>query len=260
MRKLTSLLFVLAMLTSSSAFARNGSIYLELAPAWGFFSADEVIIEKGNDPGPTSPPGGFVPQLKVGLNLFGYAGVESDIAALGWDVTNSKRGGTGWVGGVFRITPLELLRWVIPETVKMPSLIPKGPVSWHDRPFDLGLYVGGGYTLIGEDYGYQGKYLKWGADLKFFITPNFALGIDLPVRNMFYEPFRYTNYGDSLGVCTDGADVYTRGGIPLPTHDLAVIGSFNASEMGTVCTSGRPPKAWLFSPALTISGVLDFGI
>src|SRR5688572_31240380 len=45
--------------------------------------------------------------------------------------------GAGYVGGVVRITPLEVLSYALPDTVEIPSLFPKGPVTWKNRPFDL---------------------------------------------------------------------------------------------------------------------------
>lgn len=230
-----------------SANARNGGIYLEFAPAYGFFFSDEVIIENGDDGANAEmfPQAGFVPQLKLGLNLFGYLGAELDVAAHGWDLGQVERGGGGYLGGVVRATPLELLRWVIPEEVQFSNILTGETVSFHDRFFDVGVYVGGGYTLIGEDFAYQGGYVKWGFDAKWFITPFFALGLDLPFRQPLYEPFRYTNYEKSQGLCTDGA-----------ATDFVIR---NASQMDEACT-GAPPTAVLFTPALTISGVVDFGI
>lgn len=242
------------------AQARNGGLYFELAPAWGFFLTDEVIIEDGDDDGSDFPTGGFVPQLKLGFHLFGLVGAELDVAAHGWDLGVVDRGGAGYIGGAVRVTPLELLQWVIPEDVRFPDLLHGEQVSWHDRFFDIGVYLGGGYTLIGEDYAYQGAYLKWGFDAKWYITPFFALGMDLPFRIPMYEPFRYTNYSTSKGLCVDGKDAYGRGGIPVPVMQARATSlEFDATDISSAC-DGRPPEAIFFTPALTISGVIDFGI
>ncbi|MCP4502612.1 MAG: hypothetical protein GY822_21910 [Deltaproteobacteria bacterium] len=245
---------------SSSAEARNGGIYLEIAPGYGFFAADEVITENGGDGGEDSPPNGFIPQLKLGLNLFGYGGVETDIAGHGWDLTNSTRGGGGYVGGVVRVTPLELLRWVIPDTFTLPSLIPEGPVTWHDRFFDLGLYFGGGYTMVGENYAYSGGYLKYGFDVKFFITPYFAIGLDFSVRQAMYSPFRFTHYEKQLGHCTDGGDAIggITGGTIEPSTTRSELEEISFDDVDDC--KNPAPSSFLFAPAITISGVLDFGI
>lgn len=258
MRRL--LLVVTLLLAASSASARNGGLYLELAPAYGFFLTDEVIIENGDDDGAVFPQAGFVPQLKLGFNLFGYLGAELDVAAHGWDLGAPEIGGGGFVGGVVRATPLELLRWVVPEDVRFPNLLGE-PVSWHDRFFDVGVYVGGGYTMVGEDFAYQGGYVKWGFDLKWFITPNFAVGIDLPFRHPLYEPFRYTNYSKGKGLCTDGEDAFGLGGIPIPPvpREAYTPLELDAADIETEC-DGAPPSAVFFAPAFTISGVIDFGI
>lgn len=255
-----ALLCVGLLAVASPAQARNGGLYFELAPAWGFFLTDEVIIEDGDDGGSDFPVGGFVPQLKLGFHLFGLVGAELDVAAQGWDLGVVDRGGGGYIGGAFRVTPLELLRWVIPEDVRFPDLMHGEQVSWHDRFFDVGLYVGGGYTLIGEDYAYQGAYLKWGFDVKWYITPFFALGLDLPFRNPLYEPFRYTNYSTSKGLCVDGKNAYGRGGIPVPVMQARVTAAeLDATDIPSEC-NGAAPQAVFFAPALTITGVVDFGI
>lgn len=257
------LLVVLVLAAPSAALARNGGLYFELAPAWGFYFTDEVIVEDGDDDSGRFPAPGFTPQLKLGVNLFGFGGVEADIAAFGWDLGNVERGGGGFVGGAVRVTPLEFLTFVIPETVEIPSLVPAGPVTWRNRPFDLGFYMGGGYTIVGEDYAYQGGYFKWGFDLKFFITPQLAVGIDLPFRHTLLEPFRYTNYAESIGLCTDHEDAYGfLGGqrvdvAPSPTRARAV--EISADQMDDLCDE-PPPGALFFAPAFTIAGVFDFGI
>ena len=249
-----------AGLFAPTAAARNGGIYVEIAPAYGFFFADEVVVENGGDSGSDSPVNGFVPQLKLGVTLFGVAGVEAEAAAFGWDLFQEKRGGGGYVGGAVRLLPLEVLSYILPDTVEIPSLIPAGPVTWKDRPFDIGIILGGGYTLVGENYAYQGGYFKWGVDLKVYVTPNFAVGLELPFRHMFYENFRYTNYADSLGLCTDGGAATGRNGnviAPSPLRNRE--DEFTRDEAETACT-GAAPQGWVMTPALTISGVIDFGI
>lgn len=253
------------LLAASGAQARNGGLYFELAPSWGFYFTDEAIIEDGDDDNGDFPEPGFTPQLKLGVNLFGYAGVEADIAAFGWDLDDIERGGGGFVGGAFRVTPLEFLTFVIPETVEIPSLIPQGPVTWRNRPFDVGIYMGGGYGLVGEDYLYQGGYFKWGFDAKFFITPQLAVGIDLPFRHALYRNFRYVDYADSTGFCTDGAQAYgfvgdTRVDVqPHPDRNVYRGLELQASDADDVCEESAP-GALFFAPALTIAGVFDFGI
>lgn len=264
-----SLLALLACaLASPAASARNGGLYLELAPAWGFFLTDEVIVEDGDDfSGGVGnqelyPQAGFTPTLKLGVHLFGLLGGELNVSVHGWDLGNIERGGAGYVGGVVRATPLEVLSFVLPKTLELPSLVPAGPVSWRDRPFDIGVYMGGGYTMVGEDYAYQGGYFHWGFDLKLYLTPNFAIGLDLPFRHMMYEPFRYVDYANSKGFCTDGGKAFGRNRIPVIPHpDRGVFGNLelSASEMASQCDKPAP-SAVLFSPSFTISGVIDFGI
>ncbi len=249
------LMFIVVLSAAAPAAARNGALYFELAPTYGFFFTDEVIVDEDNgDLGQSS----FSPGVKLGLNLFGWAGAEAQFAGHFWGIGRDP-GGAGYAGGVFRVTPLEVFTYILPEDLEIPSLVPAGPVNWKNRPFDLGISVCGGYTIIGEDFAYQGAYFQWGFDFKFFITPNFAIGVDLPFRHALYEPFRYTNYGDGDGLCTDGGKAFGRGGIEIPPSPNRIPQlEFSANEIDQC--SGRPPEALFFAPALTITGVFDFGI
>lgn len=258
----------LALFAASSAHARNGGLYFELAPSWGFYFTEEVIIEDGDDDNGDFPEAGFVPQLKLGVNLFGFGGFEADMAGFFWDPGIVERGGGAFAGGAIRITPLEFLQFALPpDQFQLPRMaaMPPGPTSWRDRPFDLGFYMGGGYTIVGEDYAYQGAYFKWGFDLKYFVTPQFAIGIDLPFRHTFYQPFRYTNFNDATGLCTDGAQGYgfigdTRIDVdPTPNENAYDPIAVSAEDVDERCLEDAP-SAVFFAPALTITGVFDFGI
>ena len=248
-------LILLASCFAQEAQARHGGLYFELAPGLGMMNTDEVIVGEDGDVAESS----FSPGLKLGFNLFGWAGAEAQFAGTFWNLGSNDVGGAGFAGGVVRVTPLEVLSFVIPDTVEIPSILPAGPVTWKDRPFDLGFSVGGGYAIAGEDYAYQGGYFQWGFDLKFFITPNFALGIDLPFRHTIFEPFRYTDFGDGDGLCTDGGKAFGRSGTEYAPSPIRAGGDeLSASDVSSC--KGRPPDALFFAPALTIAGVFDFGI
>lgn len=251
-------------LFSPSASARNGGLYLELAPAWGFYSTDEVVIEEGNDDYSDFPVATFVPQLKAGFSLFGWAGAEAQFAGHYWDIDGDP-GGAAYVGGVVRVTPLEVLSYILPDTVEIPSLFPEGPVTWKDRPFDLGFSMGGGYTLVGEDYAYQGSYFQWGFDVKAYITPNFAIGLDFPFRHPLYEPYRFSNFSNRTGFCTDHEQAYGFFGgqkveVPDNAGETWPAAEVAATDVDSACSDGNPPDAFFFAPAITITGVFDFGI
>lgn len=242
-----------ALALSAPAAARNGGLYLEFAPGYGFMFTDEVVVDF-DDPDGGLAQSSFSPGLKLGLNLFGWAGAEAQFAGHFWGVGRDPGGG-GYVGGVFRLTPLEIFTSILPEDVELPSL--QGPVNWKNRPFDLGVTIGGGYTIIGEDYAYQGTYFQWGFDFKYFITPQFALGIELPFRHMSYDPFRYTDYEDAQGFCTDGGKAVI-GNFEVPPSPGTQSQGISARDIDQC--DGPAPSALFFAPALTISGVFDFGI
>lgn len=253
-----------AALLSPAAQARHGGLYLELAPAWGVYSTDEVIIEEGNERFSDYPVATFVPQLKAGFSLFGWAGAEAHFAGHYWDIDGDP-GGAAYVGGVVRVTPLEVLSYVLPDTVQIPSLFPEGPVTWKDRPFDLGFSMGGGYTIVGEDYAYQGSYFQWGFDLKAYITPNFAIGLDFPFRHPLYEPYRFSNFNKRTGFCTDGEQAYgfvagQRVDIPDTAGETMAGAEVPAADADELCNDGKAPEAFFFAPAITITGVFDFGV
>lgn len=263
MRASALLVVAVAALAAAPAAARHGGLYFELAPAYGMFLTDDVIVENQD---PADKDGGrgnlaessFSPGVKLGLNLFGWAGAEGQFAGHFWDVGGDPGGG-GFAGGVFRVTPLEVLTYVLPEDFELPALSVTGPGKWKDRPFDLGISIGGGYTLVGEDYAYQGSYFQWGFDLKYFVTPNFALGIDLPFRHTMYQPFRYTDYGDGEGLCTDGAKAFGPSGFEYQPGPRNFGDEFKSSDIDSQC-KGAPPSALFFAPAFTVAGVFDFGI
>jgi hypothetical protein len=246
-------LFVLAF--STPAVARNGGLYFEFAPGYGMMFTDEVIVDFDR-PGGGLAQSSFSPGLKFGLNLFGWAGAEAQFAGHFWGLgAGGDPGGGGYVGGVFRLTPLEVFTYILPTDLEIPSV--QGPKDWKNRPFDLGISIGGGYTIIGEDYAYQGSFFQWGLDFKYFITPQFALGIELPFRHLNYAPFRYTDLGDAQGFCTDGAK-QVFGGVEVPVDPSNQ--SQGISDTYVAQCTGRPPAALFFAPALTITGVFDFGI
>lgn len=252
-------LLVAAFAIATPAAARHGGMYLELAPAYGMFLTDDVIVEDGDDGSGELGESSFSPGMKLGLNLFGWAGAEAQFAGHFWGV-GSDPGGGGYAGGVFRITPLEVLSYLLPADFVLPqlSVLPAG--KWADRPFDLGVSIGGGYTIIGEDYAYQGSYFQWGFDLKYFVTPNFALGLDFPFRHTQYQPFRYTDFGDGDGLCTDGAKAFGPSGFETPpAAGRNFNDEFRSADIESRCTQS-PPSALFFAPAFTIAGVFDFGI
>jgi hypothetical protein len=150
-----------ALAFSTPAAARNGGLYFEFAPGYGMMFTDEVVVDFDQPDGGLAQSS-FSPGLKFGLNLFGWAGAEAQFAGHFWGLgAGNDPGGGGYVGGVFRLTPLEVFTYILPPDLEIPSV--QGPKDWKNRPFDLGVSVGGGYTIIGEDYAYQGSFFQWGS-------------------------------------------------------------------------------------------------
>jgi hypothetical protein len=247
---------VAVCLWSTPAAARHGGLYVELGAGYGAFQTDEVIVDYDKQPGGGLAQSSLAPTLKLGLNLFGWGGVEAIASGHYWGL-GADLGGGAYGGGVVRLTPLEALKYVIPEDFTMWS--PQGNVGWKDRPFDVGVSFGGGYTIIGEDFAYQGSYFQWGFDTKFYITPNFAIGVDIPIRTPTYVPLRYTNFGDGDGLCTNGGKAFGVSGLEYPASPTRFLGDeFNGRDLSGC--DGTPPAATFITPSFTIAGVFDFGV
>ena len=264
-------LSVLAL--ASSAQARNTSAYFGVDPGYQWYDTTELIIDK--DPGTAqadwTPPAGFMPRLRLGFNVSGYGGAEAFIAGHWWG-SGDQLGGGGVAGGVLRWNPLEALQklWA--------------PLK--NRPVDLGLSFGAGYTLVGEDFAYQGWFLQYGFDLQLYVLPFLAIGFELPIRQMLYQPFRYTNFsGGKRGLCTQGGSAFGKSGREVDrTAVREVKNSTDGSNIGAIgvdpntghitsnyildekdgseasSCEGVAPSAWMYSPMFTITFLVDFGV
>lgn len=261
-----------ALAIAPSAQARNTVAYFGVDPGYQWYDTTELIIDK--DPGtPQSewtPSAGFMPRLRLGFNVSGYGGAEAFISGHWWG-SGDQLGGGGVAGAALRWTPLEVLQnlWT--------------PLK--NRPVDLGLSFGAGYTLVGEDFAYQGWFLQYGFDLQVFVFPFLAIGFELPIRQMMYQPFRYTNFsGNRAGLCTQGGtaladdgrevdrtavrevsypDGSNVGAIEVDRNTGHIVGNYilvekSGSEAGSC--KGVAPSAWQFAPMLTLTFLVDFGI
>ena len=247
-----ALVFATLFFGAQATNARNGNFYFQVAPGYGTYDTSTVVIDKSNN----LPEAAFTPSLQMGLNLFGYAGFYGEFAAFGWDVTSSAIGGGGFAGGGIRILPLEFLQFLWPHVWPDMPLIPTATnpdgVTWHDRPFELGLSWGFGYHVLGEEYAYEAEYTKFGIDLQYFITDTFAVGLDFPFYTPTFQAVRITDWEDNRVACVDGKDFVLANSNSYYTYDRDQI------QEGT-CTGVAPTGS--FSAAyLTITMLADFGI
>ncbi|MFH1808468.1 MAG: hypothetical protein ABIJ09_06980 [Pseudomonadota bacterium] len=251
--------------------ARNTAAYFSLNPGYQWYDTSELIIDKDPDTPAAElvPTPGFMPELRLGINLSGYGGAEAFIAGHWWGSGNQSGGG-GVAGGLLRLTPLEFFQYLWKPM--------------ESRFVDLGFSFGAGYTIVGEDFGYQGWFLQYGVDLSVFILPFLSIGFELPIRQMLYAPLRYTHFSSNRGLCTRGGAAYDRDGrevhrtavrelnLPDGTNvgalevdaDGKVTGNFiltevESSEAGDMC-KGPGPAAWQYTPMVKITFLVDFGI
>ena len=250
---LTVFSFLGLFMFSAQSMARNGNFYFQVAPGYGTYTTEDLVIDKSKN----LPVTNFAPNLQMGLNLFGYAGVFGELTAFGWDIASGDIGGGGFLGGGIRVLPLELLQFLWPHVWPDMPLIPTATnpdgVTWHDRPFELGLYWGTGYHMLGEEYAYEGDYSKWGFDLQYFVTDTFAVGLDFPFYYPTFDAVRITDWEDNYATCVDGANFDSQ------YRDGNIVSTFPKDQAGDRCT-GVPPQGAFNSINLTITMLADFGI
>ena len=255
---------------SDLAEARNSSLYFGINPGFQFYDTEELIIDKGEDTNGDKiyPSSGFSGELKIGTNIAGYGGAEIFLSGHFWG-SGDQLGGGGFAGGKLRWTPLEAFKHLYRPLEK--------------RIFDFGLSFGAGYTLVGEDYAYRGWFLQYGFDFEIFVFSFMSVGFELPIRQMIYEPFRYTELTEGCGLCTNGAKAYGKDGREvlrtavrkLNNPDGSNIGKIGVDQQGRIIgnyflseysddeidkCSGKAPNAWQFAPMLKITFIVDFGI
>jgi len=270
MRAIWSVLLICPiLLLAAPSAARNSVVYFGVNPGYHWYDTTELIIDKDSSSleAEWTPTPGFMPELRLGFNVTGYGGAEAFIAGHWWG-TGNQTGGGGVTGGLIRLTPLEGLQYL-----------------WHplaNRFIDLGLSFGAGYTIVGEDFAYQGWFLQYGFDINFFVFPFMAIGFELPIRQMMYAPFRFTHFSDQRGLCTRGGGAYTRDGVEVARTSVRsetadgqltpveydadgritknyITGEVAAAEAGDVCT-GPAPEVWQYTPMLKITFLVDFGV
>jgi len=259
---------VAALFLAVPASARNTVAYFGLNPGFEWYDTTELIINK--DPNAAAaqlvPGSGFQPELRLGFNVSGYGGLEGFIGGHWWG-SSGHYGGGGVAGGLVRVTPLEAFQYL-----------------WHplaNRFVDAGFSFGAGYTLVGEDFAYQGWFLQYGFDLNFFVFPFLAVGFELPIRQLMYQPFRITHFSQHKGLCTVGGAAYDNAGHQVDrtavrsetdnagnnTGELIVNGLVTknyilheyADTEVNQC-DGPGPEAWQYTPMLKITFLVDFGV
>ena len=215
------------LLTASTAPAMDSNFHIAFPLGMNQVTSNDVRIVQ-NPPTEVEVPGGFRAGLRLGVNIKGYAGIEFDIDAQGWDLFKAERGGLGFVGGGLRLHPVQMLQhW-------KPAL--------KDRDWDVSMLFGTGWHLLGQqaDGGwgraYEGSYTQFELAVEYYVTDLFTVALELPWRMPTYEPHVFSNYEDGNGFCfKDQGRGFIRGNIA-----------------GT-CEGTTLPEASIFSPAVSLN-------
>jgi hypothetical protein len=129
----------------------------------------------------------FVLNMHTGWNILGHASIEAAIHATSWNVFDSSRGGSGFVGGRATWYPLQIF---------LPA----------DRKYDVGLEFGAGYSIAGgPTYGAAGPYVAFGLLGEYLVGKARTVGFTLAVRHFvpLWSKF-YLDYNNNVSAPADG--------------------------------------------------------
>jgi hypothetical protein len=144
--------------------------------------------------------------LQIGFNILGHAAIALDVTATGWDVMTRDRGGAGFAAGTVAWHPVELLA----------ELLPIGFIR--DRFWDLSVFAGGGYGVLGQDRAMDGMHLVFGARAEFFPARWISLGATLRHYPLRFD--RYVVHWDN-GIDEDLPE-RSGGSVLIPTFTVAL--------------------------------------
>jgi hypothetical protein len=138
--------------------------------------------------------------LGLGYNIKGHATVSLDLSGTGWDLAKKERGGAGFGALELAWHPMQLV----------PLL--------GDRKFDVSVYGGAGYFLLGETRALDGLHFQLGARAEYYLTSMVSAGLAL--RYFALQSKRYSlDWDNHVSVpLPDGSG----GGLFMPSLTLAL--------------------------------------
>jgi hypothetical protein len=202
-----------ALVVAPTAFAATGEgIVLRVEPGYAIWSLDANHIQKQLSQSSVVPAGdvqsmlvdqanpGAGLTLGLGYNIKGHATISMDLSGTGWDLAKKQRGGAGFGALEAAWHPLQLV----------PLL--------GDRKFDVSVYGGAGYFIMGEQRALDGLHLQVGARAEYFLTPMVSAGLAL--RYFSLQSRRYSvDWDNHISVpLPDGSG----GGLFMPSLTLAL--------------------------------------
>jgi hypothetical protein len=116
---------------------------------------------------------GIAGSLRGGYNVFGHGHIGFNFLATGWDITNSSRGGGGYIGGEIGWHPISLAELFLKDGLLK------------DKWYDFWLETGCGYGIVGKDRAMDGLVASFGLGTEGFPAPWVSIGL----RITWYFPF-----------------------------------------------------------------------
>jgi len=124
--------------------------------------------------------------LRLGYNVLGHAHINVHFLGTGWNVTDSSRGGGGYVGGEVGWHPLQLVHKLL-----------KGGLPGRQY-YDFWLEGGYGYSIVGKDRALDGGVGELGLGLECSPVPWFSIGVRTTWYLLDYNHYilNYDHRGD----------------------------------------------------------------
>lgn len=183
----------LLMVSAHPAYAISG-LYLHLSGGIADYSGNELILAElpegdvpDENPDTCCAGTAIAAQFRVGYSIFGFGGPEFVFIGTGF---NSFNGGGGFIGGGLRLYPLRFLSLAGLDTESF--------------PIDLSVAGSFGYTLVGQDFAYEGTFWDIDTVLMYKLTSFMSIGARLNVILPNFDDFVFTSFSGDRGRCLDG--------------------------------------------------------
>lgn len=160
---------LLAALLAVPAFADTpdfgkGGVIIQLEYGYGFWNLDRGRLENQVGAGEadvfiSDAQNGNSATLNLGYNILGHVDVLASLTGTGWDLFEQTRGGGGFITGVAAWHPLQLFLGDKP------------------RFYDLSVFGGAGYGIVGERRGMDGFCWQWGVDGDVYLAKSIAVSV-----------------------------------------------------------------------------------
>jgi hypothetical protein len=226
----------------ANAFAVSG-LYGQLGLGYGKMGGSNLYTAKMGDDLPITgagccPSAGPVTSLRLGYSLFGFGGAEFGLVGHGWDL-GSGTGGAGFVGGGLRAFPLQFISLLGLETA--------------DFPIDIGIGALFGWTILGKDFAYTGRFFDFDLTVEYKLTEWMSAGLKIDIVLPAYSDFVYTSYKNNTGRCLDSGGDQVSGNPPKPVD----ASNTDVIKKDSVACNGSGPSTSLVAPQVVFTFHFD---